>query len=114
MDHGKSYAAMVGERIRFFRKKARMSQVSLGEAVGYTSSGSISLVERGKIMMEPEKINKAAEILNVDPIILTTREDLTNEQLVILSNLFKIFRVKGKTPHYDSIKSLIELDVMNI
>ncbi len=108
MNHGKSFAEVVGGRIRFLRKRLKISQTELGKAVGYTSSGSVSLVERGKIMMEPEKLIKAAEVLKVDPIVLFTREELTQDQILMAVNLFKMFSKKEKSPHLDSIKALLE------
>ena len=109
MDHDKSeYDVLIGKRLRFFREKAGLTQMMLASGVGSTSSGYISQVENGLITMDPDKLQKAARILRVDPAVLTTREDLSEDELVMLDNLFKTFRIGKKNPYYKSLQTLLK------
>lgn len=64
------FKSVFGKKLRILREMAGMTQVQLGKAIGYTSTGTVSLIESGKRRMMPDEILRAAEILNVDPTVL--------------------------------------------
>jgi transcriptional regulator with XRE-family HTH domain len=101
------YNKVVGHRINFFRKLRGITQTELAKALGYTSSGTISLIERGIIGMNKAKIAVAAKVLSVHPWVLTTEESLSDNQLILLNKFIKILK-QPANPALPSIKNLIE------
>ncbi|MBN1332046.1 helix-turn-helix domain-containing protein [Candidatus Dojkabacteria bacterium] len=59
-------AKTLGRRIKYFRKRAGMSQMELELAMN-ASAGMISRIESGKVNPSKESVRKVAEILNMNP-----------------------------------------------
>lgn len=80
------YAA-VGERIRIFRKKRKLTQIKLAELVGITIA-HLSNIEQGKTLFSLQVLMKISEVLETTPGVLlaiipaeknTLHQRLTNE-----------------------------------
>ena len=65
-----SYLLAFGQRIRHFRRKAKMSQDTLAKKCGYISRSSINKIELGHTDVPLMKIFTLAEALEVSPIEL--------------------------------------------
>lgn len=102
----REYNEIVGHRIKFFRRLVGMSQTELADKLGYTSSGTISLIERGKIGMNKAKVAMAAKIVGVHPLVLTTEEKLNDEQLVYLNKFIKVIK-QPQSAALNSLKNIL-------
>ncbi len=103
----KNYNKLIGERIRFFRKLRGVSQIELAKALGYTSSGTISRIERDGSGMHKSKILQAAKHLAVHPYVLTAEENLNGEQLILLNKFMRILKLSDENS-LNSIRTLLE------
>ncbi len=91
----------IGEKIKYLRKQKGLTQTELSELTGIHQV-SITKYEKGKMIPQPDQLQKIVEALNVSPMIffesenfrLETRGDLMG----VLINLCKskVFVVKGK------------------
>lgn len=54
----------LGQRIKYFRKRAGISQLELETLIG-TSSGSLSRIENGEVNPTKETLSKIAEVLRL-------------------------------------------------
>lgn len=106
----KEYNIRIGGRVKFFRELRGMSQLELAAAIGYKSSGAISLIERGERGMNKTNIKKAARTLAVHPYVLTAEETLTGDQLILLNQFMRILKDPNQAPHFKDIKRHIEKD----
>ncbi len=61
--------ANIGPRLKFFRQRARMSQLELEVAIG-TTPGAISRIESGKVNPTKETVLEIAEILHLNSLEL--------------------------------------------
>ncbi|HRR41753.1 MAG TPA: helix-turn-helix transcriptional regulator [Syntrophales bacterium] len=95
----------IGRRIRIIRKRARLSQMDLARAAGYTSSGMLSQIERGLVGMELSKLLRVADALGVHPVALLSDLDLTDEQLIHLSEFAKLL----KSPNPKNLEAILTL-----
>lgn len=59
-------STLLGQRIRYFRKRSGLSQLELETQIG-TSAGSISRIENGEVNPTKETLTKIAEILKLLP-----------------------------------------------
>ncbi len=96
-----------GRRVRYFRKKTGLTQIELAKAVGYTSSGTISLVERGVVGVELSKLMKIADTLGVPASILIADEDLSEDQIVALTRFVEVL-TKPNAKHREAILALLK------
>jgi len=96
---------LVGSRIRIFRELINMSQVELGSKLGFSSRGTMSLIESGKRGISLMQLRKAAHVLDTYPELLSDQRDLTKNDLVILNTLIKIVKDTKHPLH----KTIIEL-----
>ena len=82
-----SYLLSVGQRVRFFRCKAKMSQATLAQKCGYVSRSSINKIELGHTDIPMLKLLTIAEVLEVSPIELMLPVDpdsyTENEKLLL-------------------------------
>lgn len=99
------FNTVLGRRIRLFRERARLSQMELARAIGYTSSGMMSQIERGLVGMEISKLLKVAAALGVHPVALLSDLDLAVEQLVNLSDFAKLI----KNPNAKNLEAILTL-----
>jgi len=107
------FKKILGQNIKILRKKAGLSQLELGEKLGFTSSGTISLIERGATGLKVEKIYKASHILGVHPIVLLSPIEISDDQVEIYRNIMTIFS-EPTDPHIIGlVKTVLELAANN-
>jgi len=103
----------VGRRIRVRRLEKKLHLKDLAKIVGCSYS-LLSLAERGLAKMEMDKYLVIAEALDVDPGLLLSKKEMTDEQFLFILNAIKIGIAEKPTPHYDSIRQLMEIDVKSL
>jgi len=104
-----NYRHILGKKIRMLRDIARMTQMDLANALGYTSTGMISQIEAGAKGMDPEKIIEAARIFDVHPSVLISDVDMAHEDIEMFVNLSMILKSKHKAKHVGAIRELLKL-----
>jgi len=105
----RNYRHILGKKIRMLRDIARMTQMDLANALGYTSTGMVSQIEAGAKGMDPEKIIEAARIFDVHPSVLISDVDMAHEDIEMFVNLSTILKSKNKAKHVDTIRELLKL-----
>lgn len=108
------YNPYLGSRIEYFRLKKGLTKDGLRIACGYSSTGIIPQIINGTSGMSNDKFHKLCKELEVDPNILAYPSSLTNEELEIAHNFFRLLKNRKKSKHFPSIISLIEQDLTNI
>lgn len=82
-----SYLLSVGQRVRYFRRRVKMSQDTLAKKCGYVSRSSINKIELGHTDVPMLKILTLAEALEVSPVELLLPVDpdsyTENEKLLL-------------------------------
>lgn len=68
----------VGNRVRYFRESAGLSQEELALKSGFKGKSSISLIELGKASLTEQKIGALAKALGVEESMLRYGENLNN------------------------------------
>ena len=100
------YRLQFGKRLKAVRSPL-MSQEEFAEKMELEGGQSfISKVERGERMLSMENVIRAADVLGVHPAILLSDEELTDDQLETVINLFKIFN-KGTRSQFEAIRDLL-------
>jgi transcriptional regulator with XRE-family HTH domain len=105
-----SYKTIFGKRLKTIRLKRGLTQMELNSMCGYTSSATLSLIERGLKSMHHEKIELAAKALQVPSFILTQGEeaDYTSEELDLILLLCDSLRGSQYDPGLlPTLKSLL-------
>lgn len=100
----------LGARIKMFREKRGIGQVELATACGYSSTGTISQIERGMSGMEISRLMKAADYLGVHPAALLTKLDLTDDQLERLSKFALLISHPDKAKNLEAILALLDME----
>lgn len=81
----------IGEKIRYYRELAEMTQEELALAAGYKGRSSISRIEKGDAEPQQRKIVAIADALGVLPgMLLSDNKDTIDERenaAIILSDL---------------------------
>jgi len=93
-----------------------MTQMQLAQKIGYTSTGGVSEVENGKKALAIEKLQIAAEALQVPVSLLVTPIDYdsTEKKAELLADLIMMFRKTGDTPAIDSIHAIVKSELEKI
>ena len=104
-----TFAQILGRKIRALRKIRRMSQPDVAEALGYNSSGTISLIEAGKSGMSQEKIFDAAKLFGVHPMVLMSEKELSESDLEMYVSLQRLLDRESPSKHYETIRALLRL-----
>ena len=60
----------IGNRIKYYREKAHLTQEELSAKVGYNSKSSIYMIEKGMVAVPYEKLTEIAKVLNVSEVTL--------------------------------------------
>jgi transcriptional regulator with XRE-family HTH domain len=107
---------IIGKRVKFFRIRKVLTQMELATKIGYTSSGSISDVEKGKKALAMEKLQIAADVLEVPVSLLVTPIDYdsTEKKAVLLADLVMLFRKSGDIPAIDIIQAIVSSELQKI
>lgn len=80
--------------------------MELAQRLGYTSTGTISRIERDGSGMDKAKIVEAAKVLHVHPYVLSSEETLTGDQLILL-NKFMSLMLSKDTDNFKEIAQSI-------
>jgi transcriptional regulator with XRE-family HTH domain len=99
---------ILGRRILFLRTLRGMTQSELAAKLKYKSSGTISLIEKGKFGMKKVKLLEAAKVLKVHPFVLQTPIDLSEDRLMLLAKFMEMLEDPDSAKNFDAIKTLIE------
>jgi transcriptional regulator with XRE-family HTH domain len=87
------YREILGKKLRLLREiNGSVTQEQLGMLLGYSSNSAISLIESGKRGMGQDKIVHAAKALGVNPAVLLSDRDMSQEELefyVLFETAFK-------------------------
>ena len=94
----KRFRKILGQKIKELRQIKGLTQIELAEKLGFTSTGAISQVENGLRGLKVESIMKVADYFNVHPIVLMTPYILKNDEIEIVSDLFKLFKKCRRKP----------------
>jgi len=111
----KELRKMIGNKIRLLREEKEYTQVKLGEALGYTSTGTISQIENGARGLPLPSMMRLAKILGVHPAVLISPVEAADaDDLIILSKVIYLIEMKRERPKeaqplLGAIKALFEL-----
>jgi len=101
-----AYNRRVGYRIKLFRELKGLTQMEMATALGYKSTGSLSLIEQGERGLNKTKLSQAATLLDTYPEVLNTESDLTREELIDLDKFLHI-RTNTKHPQHKLLMQFI-------
>ncbi len=102
-----NYYKVLGEKFRELRLERSLSQTDVMEALGWTSTGAVSLVEQGKRGMSFQNIAKSAKLLNVPVAVLMNTEDYTSERLQMVVMMMDL--ISGpKNEEFKAIKTFLK------
>ncbi len=96
---------IIGERVKFYRERAKLKQTELDILVGY-KPGMIHAVEKGAKRMSHQKRQAVAQALGVPPAALTATRQLTDEELQALELFLMMLQTENR-PHFHSIQRLL-------
>jgi transcriptional regulator with XRE-family HTH domain len=106
---------IIGKKIKLLRKDVKkISQVELGKALGYTSSGTISQIETGERGLQLASMMKVAKFFNVHPAVLISPIEITDHNdIIILSKVINLIEIKHEwpklaQPYLSAINGLLE------
>lgn len=103
------FREILGSNLRKLRKINKLTQVELGDRLGYKSKGTISQIEQGKRGMDNDQIYKAAETLGVPPSVLFSPTEWSQEELEMAVR-FMIILKKGKDDKlYEALRGVLKL-----
>jgi transcriptional regulator with XRE-family HTH domain len=103
----------IGRRIKFYRLRRGLTQMELAQKIGYTSTGSISDVESGNKALAIEKLQIAADALQVPVSLLVTPIDYdsTEKKAILLADMVMLFRKTGDIPAIDIIQTIVDSEL---
>jgi len=105
---------IMGQKIKILREMNEVTQVELAKILGYSSTGTISLIENGIKGMKNVAVIKAAEFFRVHPVVLFSPTDLDKDELKILSAVMNLFEENRQNPikmkpYIDILKKILEI-----
>lgn len=101
------YNVMIGKRLRYLREYRGMTQEELGRHLGYTSSGTVSLIEAGERGMSKRRIIDTARKLDVHPYILQTPDEIPHDKLILISEIIKVVLDPTKEQTTEAIHAIV-------
>lgn len=110
---GEAYRKALGKKIRLLREANDVTQIELAKALGFKSTGTISLVENGIKGLKVASIVKAARYFNIHPAVLISAVEMGKDDLKMFSDLMILTEKKQKNPEkvkpfFDAISKLLE------
>lgn len=90
-----------------FRELKGLTQREVATLLGYTSSGTLSLIETGERGLNKTRLAKAAKVLDTFVEVLTVENDLTKDELIHMNNILKILTNK-KHPHHKTLMKFLD------
>lgn len=108
-----TYRKTLGKKVRLLREQSGVTQVDLASALGFKSTGTISLVENGINGLKMTSIIKLAKYFGVHPAVLISSIDMEKEDLKIFSDLMLLTEKRKKEPEkikpfFTAISKLLE------
>ena len=97
----------IGARVKTIRELKGMSQSALSKRLGFTSSGTMSLIETGKRGIDLMTLGKIARALDTYPEIITDQRELSREELIALDKLVHILK-DPQDPRYTDLLLLLK------
>ena len=85
-----------GARLKHYREAAKLSQLELARACGYTSKAAISKIENGQRDMPRSLIQLAADKLGISPLALFTDDANNDASEAALLSAFRQLSIRGK------------------
>lgn len=107
-EQARCFKIIFGKRMKLLRRLKKWSQMDLAFRLGYSSSGTLSLIERGEREMDREKMLQVAEIFGVHPAVMLSPHEMDDEDLQMVIDLMSVIKKKYKSPHYRSIQRLLK------
>lgn len=107
---------VIGQRIKFYRKQRRMTQMELAQKVGYASNVAISEIENGIKAPSMEMLAAVAKALKVSPAVLVTpiNFDGFDKKNVLFADLIYLFDNAGDIPALDIIHAIVKNEIEKI
>ena len=102
------FKIVLGKKIRYLRKLNGMTQVQAMNALGYESTATLSLIERGKMGMTMDKIAVASKIFKVPWFVLASPEEMSDDEIEMYVNLKKVCDAPDH-PHKSVLKESLRL-----
>jgi transcriptional regulator with XRE-family HTH domain len=98
----------IGGKLRKLRKLAGLTQIEVALALGYKSTGTISHIEAGRMVMDLDKIIAAAEFFHIHPAYIVSDEKIDDEDLEMMIMLTKVLRQRSKHDYYRALQALLK------
>jgi len=111
-DVKKGYLLVVGAKMKKLRRICGLDQVEVMRAMGYSSTSSVSQIEKGIKGMAFKRLESAAELFGVPAVVIASEKDYTLENLEMIKGLYTIIdrQQSGDTPqNYHALKDLIKI-----
>jgi transcriptional regulator with XRE-family HTH domain len=89
---------IMGKKIRILREMNGVTQVELAKILGYTSTGTISLIENGIKGMKPVVVIKAAEFFRIPASVLFSPAEMDKDELQIYTAVMDLMDEYHKDP----------------
>lgn len=95
--------------MRDLRLARNMRQVDVAEALGYKSTGSLSLIENGERGMDNDKILAAARLFRVPATVLLNDKEYSAEDLALLIRFTDLLDTppEQRPSYFDGVKKLL-------
>jgi transcriptional regulator with XRE-family HTH domain len=110
---GEAYRLALGKKVKLLREQNDVTQVDLAKALGFKSTGTISLVENGIKGLKVASIIKLAHFFQVHPAVLISPIEMEKDDLKMFSDLMILTERKRKDPDkvrpfFSAISKLLE------
>ena len=103
-----NYALVLGAKIKHLRKLAGLTQVELGKLLGYTSTGTLSMIERGEMVMSHEKREIAAPLLKVPASHLHSPHFASYDETKLTRQLYIAYHSKRHSREFNQLRKLLQ------
>jgi transcriptional regulator with XRE-family HTH domain len=93
------FRKIIGRNISVLRSMKKLSQVQLGKALGYSSTGTISQVEAGERGLQLASIMQVADFFDVHPAFLITKVNSDNfNDFKLISKIIQLVELRHEQP----------------
>jgi transcriptional regulator with XRE-family HTH domain len=88
---------IIGRNIRILREYKNLSRVQLGKALGYSSTGTISLIEAGERGLQLASLMQVSDYFGVHPAVLISKIPSENfDDFELVSRVLQVIELKSK------------------
>lgn len=110
---GEAYRRALGKKVRLLREQHEVTQVDLASALGFKSTGTISLVENGIKGLKITSIIKLARHFGIHPAVLMSPVEMEKDDLKMFSDLLTLTEKRKRNPEkvkpfFTAISRLLE------